>query len=412
MEDSLVSQPFKLRDGVELPNRLVKASTAESLADKNFLPTPALVAAYQQWAKGGWGIVLTGNVQVDPRYLGSPTDVAYNEAVGYDTMLTSWKKWAAVFDGTGSRGIVQINHPGRQSPAGAGTRGFFAKSIAPSPVPLSLGKELFPRVMSTLIFGTPREMTRAEIKETVEQFAKTARLAADAGFAGVEVHGAHGYLVAQFLSSKTNQRSDEYGGSAEARAKIVVEIIGAIRAVVPADFIVGIKLNSVDHQSPGALEGGLTQIKLIAEAGIDFLEVSGGTYEDPQLFVGTSANKKKATVKGRTREAFFLEFARAIRKEVPGLPFIVTGGFRSRKVMDGALRDGALDLIGMARPAILNPWVPKNTILNMEVEDKDAKAYARAIEPSWLLKKIGNVVIGAGVETLWYGKQIANIGEP
>ncbi|KAH6869318.1 NADH:flavin oxidoreductase/NADH oxidase [Thelonectria olida] len=411
MAESLVSRPFTLKNGVELPNRLVKASTAEGLADENFLPTEALIAAYRAWAEGGWGLVLTGNVQVDPRYLGQPTDIAYNEAVGYDTMLESWKKWAAACSYNTSRTVVQINHPGRQSPAGAGTRGFFAKSIAPSPVPLSLGKEFFPRLMSTLIFGTPREMTQQEIKEAVGRFASTARLAAEAGFAGVELHAAHGYLLAQFLSAKTNQRSDEYGGSAAARAKIVVEVIQAVRAVVPRDFIVGIKLNSVDHQSATALGDGLLQLKLITDAGIDFLEVSGGTYEDPQLVAGTHTNTKKVTAKERTREAFFLEFARTIRKELTGLPLIVTGGFRSRKVMEAALQDDALDLIGMARPAILNPSVPTNTILNTAVEEKDAKAYARLIEPPWLLKKIGNVVIGAGAETMWYGKQIAKMGK-
>lgn len=106
------------------------------------------------------------------------------------------------------------------------------------------------------------------------------------------------------------------------------------------------------------------------------------------------------SVKERTREAFFLEFARTIRDEFPGLPLVVTGGFRSRKVIESALTEGALDLVGMARPAILNPSVPTNTILNKSVEEKDAKAYARLIEPPWLLKKIGNVVIGAGVETV------------
>ncbi|KAH7110744.1 NADH:flavin oxidoreductase/NADH oxidase [Dactylonectria macrodidyma] len=411
MADSLASRPFTLKNGVQLSNRLVKASTAEGLADKNFLPTEALIAAYRTWAEGGWGLILTGNVQVDARYLGQPTDVAYNEAVGYDDMLEGWKKWAAACNHDASRTVVQINHPGRQSPAGAGTRSFFTKNIAPSPIPLSLGKEFLPRLMSTLMFGTPREMTKQEIKETVGKFANTARLAAEAGFAGVELHAAHGYLLAQFLSAKSNQRSDEYGGSAAARAKIVGEVIQAVRAVVPREFIVGIKLNSVDHQSATALEDSLTQLKLITDAGIDFLEVSGGTYEDPQLYAGTNTSAKKVTVKDRTREAFFLEFARAIRKQVPGLPLVVTGGFRSRKVMEAALDDDALDLIGIARPAILNPSVPKNTILNTAVEEKDAKAYARLIEPHWLLKKIGNVVIGAGAETLWYAKQIAKMGD-
>ncbi|KAH8706179.1 hypothetical protein BGZ61DRAFT_350161 [Ilyonectria robusta] len=408
---SPISEPFTLKSGLVLPNRLVKASTAEGLADKKYLPTEALIGAYEAWADGGWGMVLTGNVQVDARYLGQPNDVAYNEALEYKEMLDIWKKWAEPFLKHNSHAVVQINHPGRQSPGGAGTRGFFAKSIAPSPIPLSLGKEFFPRIMSTLIFGTPRQMTLADIKETTEQFAKTARLAADAGFAGVELHGAHGYLLAQFLSEKTNKRTDEYGGSAAARTKIVVEIIEAIHAVVPKGFTVGIKYNSVDHQSPQALADSITQLKLIAGAGIDFLEISGGTYEDPQLVAGLKTNTKFVSVKDRTREAFFLEFARTIRDEFPGLPLVVTGGFRSRKVIESALTEGALDLVGMARPAILNPSVPTNTILNKSVEEKDAKAYARLIEPPWLLKKIGNVVIGAGVETAWYGKQIVKMGK-
>jgi 2,4-dienoyl-CoA reductase-like NADH-dependent reductase (Old Yellow Enzyme family) len=178
---------------------------------------------------------------------------------------------------------MQINHPGRQSPLGAGTRGFWDKTISPSPIPLRLGDGLIAKALRSFLFGTPREMTTSDIDNVVEQFASTAQLASKAGFDGVEIHAAHGYLLAQFLSADSNHRSDTYGGSPAARAKIVIEIIQAIRHRVPPSFSLGIKLNSVDHQSSKAMEECIEQIRLILDAGVDFLEISGGSYEDPQV---------------------------------------------------------------------------------------------------------------------------------
>lgn len=175
---------------------------------------------------------------------------------------------------------MQINHPGRQSALGAGSRSIFAKTIAPSPIPLHLGDGLIARAASCVVFGCPREMKQTDIDSVIQQFAHTSRLAAKAGFQGVEIHAAHGYLLAQFLSAQTNKRTDSYGGSAAARAKIVVEVIKAIRGSVPDKFCVGIKLNSVDHQSANELKECVEQLKLIVEAGVDFLEISGGTYEN------------------------------------------------------------------------------------------------------------------------------------
>ncbi|KAK7421202.1 hypothetical protein QQX98_002332 [Neonectria punicea] len=408
--DSLIAQPLTLKSGLVLPNRLVKASMAENLADKDLLPTELAYDAYKAWADGGWGLVLTGNVQVDARFLGQAHDITNNDAIGRSRILDSWKEWATIAKKNGTPIIVQISHPGRQSPAGAGTRGFFARSVAPSAVPLRLGRGVIPGILSRLLFGTPREMTALEIKDVIQRFVDTAVLVAEAGFDGIELHSAHGYLLAQFLAEATNKRTDEYGGSPAARAKIVVEVIEAIRAAVPAGFSVGIKFNSVDHQSPSALKDCIEQLQLIVNAGIDFLEVSGGTYEDPQLHRGpdnTTQNTKSD--RSKAREAFFLDFAKAIRGEFPELPLLVTGGFRSREVMANALSSDSLDLIGIARPAVLNPLLPKNTILNPEIKDQNARAYARSIEPSWLFKLIGNVVIGAGVETAWYGSMIAKI---
>lgn len=178
---------------------------------------------------------------------------------------------------------MQINHPGKQSPLGSGRKGFWAKNPSPSAVPLKMGESLLAKAITSLLFGTPREMSVEEIEETVRQFVYVAKLAAKTGFDGVEIHAAHGYLLAQFLSPRSNRRTDAYGGSPAKRAKVIVDIITAVRKEVPEGFCVGIKLNSVDHQEETALRECLEQLKCIVDAGVDFLEISGGTYEDPQV---------------------------------------------------------------------------------------------------------------------------------
>lgn len=282
-----ISKPITLPSGLVLTNRLVKAAMAEGMAGSatDYLPNDAVNRAYGTWANAGWGMILTGNVQVDTKYLGQPgdTSVIDNEA----KQLESWRAWAKTIKGpAGSTpAVVQLNHPGRQSPLGAGTKGFFTKNLAPSPIPLDLGSGMLARLVSAVVMGTPREMSVADIEEVVAQFARAAKLSADAGFDGIELHAAHGYLLSLFLSPKSNKRTDAYGGSPEKSAKIIADIIRAARAVTPKGFTIGIKLNSVDHQSESALKDCIKQLRVITEAGIDFLEVSGGSYEDPVVSV-------------------------------------------------------------------------------------------------------------------------------
>ncbi|RKU48211.1 hypothetical protein DL546_002095 [Coniochaeta pulveracea] len=407
-----IAQPLTLPCGLTLPNRMVKAAMAENLADANMLPTPPLYQAYAGWAEGGWGMVLTGNVQVDARYLGAPRDLSLNKASVSDAqLLASWKEWAKSFAGHNAPTVMQINHPGRQSPAGAGTKGFFEKNLAPSAVPLKLGDGWIQAVMSRLVFGVPKEMTVEEIQTVVRQFADCAKLAAEAGFHGVQIHGAHGYLLAQFLSASSNLRTDAYGGSPRNRARIVVEIIKACREATPKGFCVGIKLNSVDHQSASAMKDCIEQLEEIRAAGVDFLEVSGGSYEDPSMFLGTedSEKVKPTSVRTQAREAFFLEFTRAIRDKFTDVPLCVTGGFRTRQGMEAALAEGACEMVGVGRPAVLNPSLPKSVILNKAVKDEDAKLYARKIAAPWWLQKMGGKAVGAGAESSWYSKQIGDI---
>ncbi|KAM0327508.1 hypothetical protein ACHAQA_005796 [Verticillium albo-atrum] len=406
--DLQLNTPLTLKCGLTLPNRLVKAAMTEQMADGSHLPTPHFLRAYEAWASGGWGLLLTGNVQVDEVYLGGPRDTAVSANVDTDAILASFKAWAAVCNTHGTPTVVQINHPGRQSPPGAGDRGFFSKTLAPSAVPLRLGDDIVSRALSAFAFGTPKAMTIEEIRDVVKRFAETARLSAEAGFQGVQVHGAHGYLVAQFLSAKTNTRTDEYGGSPSKRARFVVEIIEAIRAVVPKEFCVGIKLNSVDHQSESELSDCVEQLKLITGAGVDFIEISGGTYEDPTMSVGPAevAGKSERT---KAREAFFLDFAAAIRDTFPDVPLVVTGGFRTRQGMESAVREGGCDAVGIGRPAIINPKLPNNTIFNKEVDDASARLFAKKIETPWFFKQIGMKNVGAGIETTWYTKAMRDM---
>ncbi|KAK8116057.1 hypothetical protein PG984_012559 [Apiospora sp. TS-2023a] len=411
MSDLAIAKPLKLRCGLTLPNRLAKAALAEGLADRGALPSQATNAVYGEWAKGGWGLVLTGNVDVDTQYVGDKTNAAYNHALERDALLEVWKGWARSCNPDGATpAVVQINHPGRQSHRGAGTRGLLAPSIAPSAVGLDFGSGLLARLIGALVFGTPREMTTNEIQHVVERFAETAKLAAGAGFAGAEIHAAHGYLLAQFLSEKSNKRTDAYGGSPAARANIVVDIIQAMRAAVPPGFCIGIKLNSADHQSPAELEACLAQLRLIAEAGVDFVEVSGGTYENPIMSTGTAeettANEKKQqpqkkSERTQAREAFFLEFASAVRGEIGGeVPLMVTGGFRSRAGMEAALAGGGCDLIGIGRPATVNPAFPKEVLLNLEVKDEDASLFIEKIQPGWFLRMTGVHALGAAADSV------------
>lgn len=276
-----ISQPLTLPCGLEVPNRVAKASLAEAWGDADHLPSRDLISAYNSWANGGWGMVITGNVMVDTMYMGQPTDNALNRSLPESVLLDAWSRWSSSCNKAGTPIVMQINHPGRQSPIGSGSRGYLDKTIAPSPVALNLGDDLPSRLVRNIVFGTPREMTIAEIEHVVASFAETARLASESGFQGVQIHGAHGYLVAQFLSAKSNRRTDRYGGSAINRARLAVEIVQAIRRVVPKSFCIGIKFNSVDHQSQSALADCIEQLRAITDAGVDFLEVSGGTYEDP-----------------------------------------------------------------------------------------------------------------------------------
>ncbi|MCB9673402.1 MAG: NADH:flavin oxidoreductase [Alphaproteobacteria bacterium] len=302
---------------------------SERLAGPDRAPTEALARLYGAWAAGGAGLLITGNVMVDPAHLGERGNVAAED----DRHAEAWRAWAEA--SRGSPTWVQINHPGRQAP----------RRLDPAPVaPSAVG---LPGTFGA--FAVPRALTEGEVEGVVRRFATTARVVKDAGFAGVQVHAAHGYLVSQFLSPRTNLRTDRWGGDLAGRARFLLEVVRAIRAEVGPAYPVGVKLNTADFQKGAFSEDDAIEVAAMLEAErIDLLELSGGTYERAAMF----AEPVRAST--AAREAFFLDQAERVRKRVR-TPLMLTGGFRTREGMAAALAGGAVDVVGLARPLAVEP---------------------------------------------------------
>ncbi|OKL64377.1 hypothetical protein UA08_00766 [Talaromyces atroroseus] len=357
---------------------------AENMAPKSGLPTERFNISYGEWARGGWGMLLTGNVQVDADYLGNVGEASVDPSLEPELSM-AWKEWASACNSHGTPTLMQLNHTGRQSPIMAGKRGLWTKTIAPSPIPLDMGPFLLAKALVPLVFGTPREMSQADINKVIEQFTYASRKAAEAG-------------------------TDEYGGSAANRARIVVQTLESIKRAVPAGFCVGIKFNSVDQQSTDELRDCIEQLKLIVATNIDFVEISGGTWEDPKMMSNVDYDMRKAKSEHtKAREAFFLDFAKAIRNEFPSIPLMVTGGFRTRSGMRSAVQSGGCDLVGIARPAAILPQLPNDIIFNQKVNDEDAVLPCKHLETPLLAKVTGIKAIGSGAESKWYGLQISKM---
>lgn len=330
-----VFEKLVLPNGSHIPNRIAKAAMEENMADLNHAPSEELMRLYQAWADGGVGLIITGNVMVDRRAMTGPGGVVLED----EKYLDTFKRWAQIGGSKGAQVLLQINHPGRQMQANLGQ-----ETWAPSAVALDLGK------MSDR-FNTPIEMDQAMIDEVIQRFANTARLGEKAGFTGVEIHAAHGYLLSQFLSPLSNKRQDQWGGTLENRARILIEIVKAVRAVVSDTFTVAVKLNSADFQRGGfSAEDAQQVVLMLNELAVDLVELSGGSYEAPAM-QGQARD-------GRTlaREAYFLEFAQEIRK-VAKMPVMVTGGIRRKQVAEQVI-DSGVDMVGIATALAIDPNLP------------------------------------------------------
>jgi len=334
-----IGSPLTLPCGAVLKNRIAKAPMTEGLADGRNRATPRHVTLYRRWAEGGAGLLVTGNVQVDRRYLERPGNVVIDGNGGEHEL----RAYAAAGRIDQTHIWMQIGHAGRQTP-----RRVNPQPVAPSAVPLSLPEAAF---------GHPRALTAAEIEDVIRRFAHVAAVARDTGFTGVQLHGAHGYLISEFLSPLANQRTDEWGGSLENRARLLLSAVAAVRAAVGPDFPVSVKLNSSDFQQGGfSHQDCLQVVRWLADAGVDLLEISGGNYEQPSMVAGVPGDGgeevRASTVR---REAYFMDYAESIRRAVPEMPLMVTGGFRSLAAMREAMSAKALDVVGIGRPLCVEP---------------------------------------------------------
>ncbi|ATO18236.1 NADH oxidase [Acinetobacter sp. LoGeW2-3] len=362
-------------------NRIIKGAMSEALANDTGQPNESHLKLYEAWAKGGLGCAITGNVMVDFRAKNEPGVVVAETERDLDQL----KAWAEVGKHHGMVQLVQLSHPGRQCP-----KGLNRETVAPSAVPFS------PAL--AVSFGTPRELREDEILDIILRFATSAAICEKAGFEGVQLHGAHGYLISQFLSPLTNKRQDQWGGSIENRTRFLLEIYKAVRAATSENFIISVKLNSADFQRGGITEDDVIYVfKAIDAAGIDLIEVSGGTYEAPAM-AGAKADKRKAST--IAREAYFLDFAEKIRQQV-NCHIMVTGGFRTAAGMNAALESGACDFVGIARP-----FAVETDLGHKLVAGQDVRYAVEKIKTG--IPMIDKMAI---MEIIWYAAQFKQIAQ-
>lgn len=337
-EQSAVFTPFTLPSGLTLKNRVVKAAMEENLAEADLTPSQVLKNVYNEWAKGGCGLIITGNVMVDHLAMTGPGGLALEQ----QTDITPFAELARLGQQNDCKIVMQINHPGRQVFKKMG-----GKALSASDIALNMGKH-------SHLFAQPTAMDKSEISDVIARFTHTAQQAEKAGFNGVQIHAAHGYLLAQFLSPLTNKRDDEWGGSLENRARLLLEITRSIKAQCSAGFSVSIKLNSADFQR-GGFEPHDAQavVNMLSALKLDFVELSGGSYEAPAM-QGTTGDERTLA-----REAYFLEFAKAI-SEQSNIPIMTTGGISRLDVANTVISSGVA-LAGMAtalayQPNLVNAW--------------------------------------------------------
>ena len=372
-----LAEPLTLPCGQVLPNRILKSAMSEIMGTPTHGPGKRLPVLYRRWAEGGIGVSVTGNVMIDRRALGEPGNVVIED--GRD--LEALRAWATAAKTGGTRAWMQLNHPGKQSP-----RFLSAQTVAPSAV--GFGPTL------SRAFGVPRALLDAEIEDLIERFGRAAAVAVEAGFDGVQIHGAHGYLVSQFLSPRHNLREDRWGGSLDNRMRFVRAIYQSIRAAVGPRAAVSIKINSADFQRGGFTEeDSAVVIAALASDGIDLVEVSGGTYEAPAM---TGRRRSDRTA---AREGYFLSFVERVRGEVD-VPLAVTGGFRTAPGMSAAVTGGAADVVGLARTLAIQPDFPRD-VLAGDAPVSEVRRLSTGVKTLDLMGML---------DVTWYENQLARMG--
>ncbi|MEM7094056.1 MAG: oxidoreductase [Actinomycetota bacterium] len=316
-----LAQPIELPCGIVLRNRIVKAAMSDSLGDGAGDPTEEQISLYRRWALGGVGLSIIGEVQFDPRY----PEQAGNLVLGQGSDESAFSRLAAAGAEGASQLWPQLGHAGALAPVA------LSEPAGPSALDIE-----------GLVC---RALTADEIGDLPARYADAAARAQSFGFGGVEVHAGHGFLLSQFLSPLFNHRTDGYGGSVEARCRVLVEIVDAIRVAVGEGFAIGIKINSSDQLDGGLTEeDSLTAIEILADRSFDLIDISGGTY-----FPGAESSSDRSSA-----GPYFVDFARRAR-ELVSTPIMVTGGFKTRGEAAAAVHSAAADVVGVARAMVLDP---------------------------------------------------------
>ena len=326
----MLNSPLLLPCGATIKHRLAKSAMSDSLGNGEGKPTWSQIKLYERWAQGGAALSIIGEVQCDPSYPEAPGNLVLNE----HTDLAGFKALAEKATINQSHIWPQIGHAGAMSyPAVSRPRG---------PSALEIGE-----------FKCD-ELSVSEIRALPEIFAKSALLAKQCGFTGIQLHAAHGFLLSQFLSPLFNRRSDQYGGSTANRSRIILEIIESIRSDVGRDYPIGIKINAADQIQGGIdYDEAIEVISLFNKTSVDLIDISGGTY-----FPGATSSSDRVA-----KGPYFLDFARMARTATDK-PLMLTGGFKKREQATKALKEGAIDMVGMARA-----WVIRPDIANLWLSD-------------------------------------------
>ncbi len=328
MTQSILFTPIRI-GSIEIPNRFARSATHDYCGADDGTVSDRQVEIYRGLAEGEVGLIVTGHAYVQPVGKASPRQIAAYD----DRFIPGLRRLAETARGTASKIVLQIAHSGRQTKPSL-TGG--ATPVSPSAVYDPVSKVM------------PREMTPDEIRALVGDFVAAARRARDAGFDGVQLHAAHGYLLSSFLSPHTNRRTDEWGGPLENRARAMLEALRGIKAACGRDFPVLVKLNSIDFLPDGlTVDDAIAAARLLERDGIDAIEVSGGMAEAGRGSIWPG-------LRSEDEEGYFLESAARVKREV-SVPVMGLGGFRTVRAMERAVASGKADIVSMSRPFIHDP---------------------------------------------------------
>jgi 2,4-dienoyl-CoA reductase-like NADH-dependent reductase (Old Yellow Enzyme family) len=367
--------------GAKLNNRIAKSAMSEGIADVDNHSTARHETLYRRWAGSGAGLLLTGNIQVDPNHLERPLNIVIHDDSGKKQLASL----ASAGTSAGAHFWAQLSHTGRKVFSEINSA-----PLAPSAIALDMG----PMVR----FPTPRSMTEDDIGRAISQFASAARAVQEAGFTGVSLHAASAYLIAQFLSPLSNLRTDRWGGLLENRSRFLVEVVGAIRAAVGPRFPISAKLNVFEYQKGGFTSADSLELtKILNRTSLDLIELAG-TYRLTTA-PGSENSEDALRADAISRESYILPFAAPIRA-VANMPAMVTGGFRTRDAMVEALGKQEADVLGLGRPFIADPESPRRLL---------AGQIDKFLEPAIALP--ANVALGPLAVLRWNSMQIERLAD-